>query len=68
MATMALMAWTGFGAGNGPGIRAVVERHRGRLDWQPGVAVFAGCAEALAAAVQWQQVRPPEDETGGCKP
>ncbi len=55
MATMALLAWTGSGSGIDPADRVVIEQHHGRLDWQPGVAVFTGCAQALSAAVEWQQ-------------
>ena len=58
MATMALMAWTESGGGIGSAKRQLVEQHRGRLDWQPGVAVFAGAAEALGAAVAWLQHEP----------
>jgi DNA-binding NarL/FixJ family response regulator len=63
MATMALMAWTESGGGIGSAKRQLVELHRGRLDWQPGVAVFAGAAEALGAAVAWQQHEPPDATT-----
>jgi len=55
MATLALITWTGSGTDIGPAKRLIIEQHRGRLDWQPGVAVFPGAAEALAAAVAWQQ-------------
>src|SRR6478736_6158414 len=52
---MALMAWTGSDTALDAAARLLIERHHGRLDRQPGVAVFTGAAEALAAAVDWQQ-------------
>jgi len=52
---MALMAWTGSDTALDAAARLLIERHHGRLDRQPGVAVFPGAAEALAAAVDWQQ-------------
>jgi DNA-binding NarL/FixJ family response regulator len=58
MATKAFMVWTDTGGGVDPARRQLVEQHHGRLDWQPGVAVFAGAAEALRAAVAWQQHEP----------
>ena len=53
MATMTLMAWSETDGGFDPAKRRLIEQHHGRLDWQPGVAVFAGAAEALGAAVAW---------------
>jgi len=38
-----------------PGETVIIEQRRGRLDRQPGVAIFPGAAEALQAAVAWQQ-------------
>ena len=58
MSTKALMAWTDTGGGVDPAKRQLVEQHHGRLDWLPGVAVFDGAAEALNAAVAWQQHEP----------
>ena len=55
MATLALMAWTGASPDIGPAKRLIIEQFRGRLDRQPGVAIFPGAAEALQAAVAWQQ-------------
>ena len=55
MTTVALMAWTGSDRALDADSRLLIERHQGRLDWQPGVAVFSGAAEALAAAIDWQQ-------------
>ena len=55
MATLALMAWSDPGAEMDPATRVLIERHHGRLDWQPGFAVFAGAADALQAAIDWQQ-------------
>ena len=63
MATLALMAWTGSNPAIGPAKRLIIEQHRGRLDWQPGVAVFPGAAEALEAAVAWQQHEQPGTDT-----
>ena len=60
---MALMVWSGSGDVVEPAQRLVIDRHQGRLDWLPNVAVFTGCAEALAAAVQWQQLGPADPET-----
>ncbi len=63
MATLALITWTGSNPAIGPAKRLIIEQHRGRLDWQPGVAVFPGAAEALEAAVAWQQHEQPGTDT-----
>jgi DNA-binding NarL/FixJ family response regulator len=51
---MAVMAWKVTDPGFDPAINGVIERHRGRLGRQPGIAFFPGAAAALAAAVDWQ--------------
>ena len=54
MATVAVMAWNGFGVE--ASIRPLIDRHRGSCGNQPGIAFFAGAADALGAAVDWQQM------------
>jgi DNA-binding NarL/FixJ family response regulator len=54
VATLAVMAWRVIDPGLDPAGRAVIDRHRGRLGRQPGIAFFPGAADALAAAVDWQ--------------
>src|SRR6478672_10864945 len=49
------MTWTGSDRALDADSRQLIERHQGELDGQTGVAVFPGAAEALAAAIDWQQ-------------
>lgn len=50
---MAVLAWKG--SGEATFIRPLIERHRGHIGKQPGIAFFPGAADALVAAVDWQR-------------
>lgn len=53
MATVAVMAW--HGSVMEPSVRDLIQRHQGRFGHQPGIAFFPGAADALDAAIDWQQ-------------
>lgn len=55
MATVALLAWSESAAGLDAGSRLVIEQHGGRIGMVAGLAFFTGGADALEAAVRWQQ-------------
>ena len=63
MTTTTLLAWPHDAPGPTPAVRARVEEHGGRFPHRSGLALFAGTANALAMAIDWQQAEQDQPAT-----
>lgn len=62
MATVTLLAWDPSCALSSAVLR-LIERHGGQSTVWPGIALFTGSGDAMAAAVAWQQTEQAEPST-----
>lgn len=63
MTTTTMLAWSHDAPGPTPAVRARVEEHGGRFPHRDGLALFTGTAEAVAAAIDWQQAEQDQPAT-----
>lgn len=63
MTTMTLLAWPSAAPGPTPTVRARIEERGGRFTYRAGLALFSGTADAVAAAVDWQQTEQDQPAT-----
>ncbi len=64
MTTTTLLAWRSESPGPVPSVRALIEELGGRFVQRDGLALFTGTADAVAAAIEWQQAD--QDEPATC--
>ncbi|MDN5766034.1 MAG: response regulator transcription factor [Humibacillus sp.] len=63
MTTTTLLAWSHDAPEPTPTVCARVEEHGGRFPHRPGLALFTGTADAVAAAIVWQQAEQDQPAT-----
>ncbi|MEO7586921.1 MAG: response regulator transcription factor [Arachnia sp.] len=63
MTTTTLLAWPHEASGPTQAVRARVEDRGGRFPHRAGLALFTGTADAVAAAIEWQQAEQDQPAT-----